>query len=588
MGSAPVAVQRWIRENVLEPRYQFWTRANVSEVLPEPVTPLGWDLVWEGACVSGWRDLFVQRLGMEEHELNRERAEAIGIFGGYAYLGAALFRVWAGRTPGMTPNTIDDAYFGDHPDVPVYVAEPWHENARTSEVMANYLGWATVGLDQSELEADRAESLRLRENRPDFAAMSNDALLGYMTAQRPLFRRMFHQHINQSIGASVGPGILGQICGAIGQPHWAMRLMTGMGGVDSAAPSYAMWELSRLARSSPTLTKLFEAGGSDIDRRLQDAVVKGDTDAIKFMSGFDAFIEEFGSRGANEWDLVSKVWELRPDTALAAIDRMRVAPDDASPKAENARREAERHDLEDKVRTALAGNDEALGGFEVGLNSSRTFLPGRERSKTSIIRVLHEVRMAAVELGKRLAAAGRLDEPGHIFYLFTDELIEVVAGNLPDVKNEIPSRIAYRNWLQTIEPPFIINGNVRPNTDWPVKGSVAVTTVKVGEVITGSPGCPGTATGRARVVLDPTDPFALEPGDILVAPATDPSWTPLFVPAAAVVVDVGAALSHAVIVSRELGIPCVPSALDATRRIPDGAIITVDGDNATVTIVSLP
>lgn len=70
-----------------------------------------------------------------------------------------------------------------------------------------------------------------------------------------------------------------------------------------------------------------------------------------------------------------------------------------------------------------------------------------------------------------------------------------------------------------------------------------------------------------------------------VAPITDPSWMPLFVPAAAVVVDVGAALSHAIIVSRELGIPCVVSATDATRRIPDGALVRVDGGTGTVTVL---
>jgi rifampicin phosphotransferase len=71
----------------------------------------------------------------------------------------------------------------------------------------------------------------------------------------------------------------------------------------------------------------------------------------------------------------------------------------------------------------------------------------------------------------------------------------------------------------------------------------------------------------------------------LIAPLTDPAWTPLFIPAAAVVVDVGAQVSHAVIVSRELGIPCVVSVTDATRRIPDGAMVTVDGTNGTVTII---
>jgi pyruvate,water dikinase len=107
----------------------------------------------------------------------------------------------------------------------------------------------------------------------------------------------------------------------------------------------------------------------------------------------------------------------------------------------------------------------------------------------------------------------------------------------------------------------------------------------VGDVLSGVPGSPGVATGRARVILDPADPLALEPGDVLIAPITDPAWTPLFVPAAAVVVNVGAQVSHAVIVSRELGIPCVVSVLDATQRIPDGALVTVDGTTGTVTLV---
>ena len=95
------------------------------------------------------------------------------------------------------------------------------------------------------------------------------------------------------------------------------------------------------------------------------------------------------------------------------------------------------------------------------------------------------------------------------------------------------------------------------------------------------------AEGRARVILDSHDPRALQPGDILLAPITDPSWTPLFVPSGAVVVDVGAALSHAIIVSRELGIPCVISATQATEKIPDGAMIKVNGDTGVVTILSL-
>ena len=85
--------------------------------------------------------------------------------------------------------------------------------------------------------------------------------------------------------------------------------------------------------------------------------------------------------------------------------------------------------------------------------------------------------------------------------------------------------------------------------------------------------------------MDPADAVDLEPGEVLVAPITDPAWTPLFLPSAAVIVQVGALMSHAVIVSRELGIPCVVSVENATERIPDGALVEVDGTAGTVTVL---
>ena len=106
-----------------------------------------------------------------------------------------------------------------------------------------------------------------------------------------------------------------------------------------------------------------------------------------------------------------------------------------------------------------------------------------------------------------------------------------------------------------------------------------------GDVLSGIAAVTGVAEGRARVVTDPFDPGDLGPGDVLIAPLTDPSWTPLFVPAEAVVVDVGGQMSHAVIVAREFGIPCVVSATGATQRIPDGARVRVDGSAGEVTML---
>ena len=138
-----------------------------------------------------------------------------------------------------------------------------------------------------------------------------------------------------------------------------------------------------------------------------------------------------------------------------------------------------------------------------------------------------------------------------------------------------------------MQDPFIINGDVPPLSQWSQRGST-VEPAEAGEELVGVPGSPGVVTGRARVVTDPGDPRGLEPGEILVAPITDPSWTPLFIPAAGVVVEVGAPLSHSVIVSREFGIPCVTGILDAVLKITDGAIISINGSTGTVTIAELP
>jgi pyruvate,water dikinase len=97
---------------------------------------------------------------------------------------------------------------------------------------------------------------------------------------------------------------------------------------------------------------------------------------------------------------------------------------------------------------------------------------------------------------------------------------------------------------------------------------------------------PGVAEGRARVILDAYDDTEIEPGEVLVAPVTDAPWTPLFIPAAAVVVEMGGILSHAATVAREFGIPAVSGVKDATRIIKTGQKIRVDGNTGTVTILS--
>lgn len=574
---------RWIADNPPSERLPFWTRANVGEVLPEPPSPLGWDLVWENGTIMGWRDCTVDRLGFAQDEVSQTRPEVTGLFGGYAYLNASINRVFGHRAPGMTASTVDDIYFGDHPGVPPVEVEPWWDSPATTAVLEGWMGWVLTTTEQPDLEHDREVATATRAGRPDLTAMTNTELLTIATSRIPTIRRMFDQHIHQSACATIGPGIIGAVAAAVGDPTLTLKIIGAVGDVDSAAPSYAMWKLSRLVAGSSTLTSAFDLGVGGLLERLREST---DVDASTFVAELERFIELFGSRGPNEWDIHAHVWETKPELVLSAIDRMRFANDADSPDRRHSEREVERDAIVAQLTEALAGDPEAQGQFVAGVASAARFVPGRERSKTSIIKVIHECRMAVWEIGRRLVEAGGADEPRDICMLFLDEIDQAMADPAW-ARNTIAERQAHFDHLRTLEPPFVFNGECPPVDTWPERGANTVEVLQAGGSMQGMPGSSGTYRGIARVVLDPGDPMALDPGDVLIAPHTDPAWTPLFVTAGAVVVDVGAAMSHAIIVSRELGLPCVVSATDATRKIPDGALIEVDGNTGVVTVVEL-
>jgi phosphohistidine swiveling domain-containing protein len=547
-----MVADRWLTDWEPSQKFPVYTRANAGEVLPDPASPLAWTLVWEPGVVEGWADANVSAGTLNRDEFEKSPPEVVGLFGGYLYINGSMARLFGVRGPGLTPEMIDFVYFGEHPDVPPYVHEAWHDSDAATEKLGAWMMEVMTAADLPGHRDDQARANEARATRPDLGALSDAALVDRARSFIPFVRHLFWRHLDTTAGTSVGPGALGAIAEAMGDPSIALTLITGIGDVDSALPSHAMWELSRLPAGSP-----------------------------EFEQGFAAFLAEYGSRGPNEWDIRSEVWETKPALALALIDAMRPAPDSESPAVRNGRNVEVREALQTQIRAALADQPEALGTFEMALRSAHLYMAGRERAKTNIIKVIHEVRMAMREL------AARHDYTmSQVCMLLADELDAFVAG--PD---EFRARLTAREEqyleLFELEPPFIVNGSVAPLSQWERKGAVHGDAVAVGMQLAGVPGSPGRATGRARVVLDPGDPAGLEPGDILVAPITDPAWTPLFVPAAAVVVNVGAQVSHAVIVSRELGIPCVVSVQHATERIPDGAIITVDGTTGTVTIDEL-
>jgi pyruvate,water dikinase len=390
----------------------------------------------------------------------------------------------------------------------------------------------------------------------------------------PVFARVFATHGEVSAAASVTMGAITAMALGLGKPGLDLRIAGGLGGVVSAAPSFAMWDLSRQVASSDELTAAFDAGTDGLHSRLEDL---GEP-AVDFLAGLDALLAEHGSRGPNEWELRSPAWGTHPDLVLTLVDRMRLSDDSHDPRARHEAARAQADEALAVLRGMVAGDEAQAGTLEIANTASSVFIPARELAKATIVKVIHEARLAALEFGRRLAADGRLAEAGNVFMLRDAELESAMGGELAD---EATDREATYLSLFDLEPPYWFAGEVPGADAW--QGSEAPASTR--RIVQGMGGSAGTATGRARIITDPSDPAGLEPGDILVAPITDPSWTPLFVPAAGVVVDVGGTMSHAVIVSRELGIPCVVSATGASTRIPDGAQVRVNGDTGTVTIL---
>ena len=576
---------RWITDWTPSARWPHYTRSNAGEVLPTPASPLGQTFSWEGGICLGWADGYVRVGSYSVDEFDQVRPQTCGFFGGYFYINLSNVRMQGVRSPAVTVEQLDLAFFGNHPDVPKYTPHPADERPDLVPKILEHMGWVMTTTTWPEVNDEKAATIALRAARPDLTALTDGELVAYARTTQPMLRKLFDSHTVSSSSSGIAPGILFAVGQAIGDPTVPMKLVAGVGDVDSAEPSYAMWELSRLVARSPELTAAFDAGVTGVPSRLRSGA---STDASAFLAGFERFLVDFGSRGPNEWEISAETWETKPEIALAAIDRVRFQSDAESPHNRNKAQAKERLRTIEEVRAAVAPlGDELSGMFESAIAASSQ-LGFRERTKTNIIRVVHEGRMAFRELGRRHAAAGAIAAPEHIFMLLDSELDSFVADPA-SFRTTLADRSVGWRALAELEPPYFIkDGKVPPLSEYRRRGESEATAGSVGDVIHGVPGSPGTFTGRARVVTDPGEPGDLEPGDVLVAPLTDPAWTPLFMAVGAVVVNVGGQISHAIIVSRELGLPCVVSATDATVRIPDGATIEVSGDTGVVTIIGLP
>ena len=572
---------RWITDWEPSERFPVYTRANAGEILPNPVSPLGWDLIWEEGVSKGWADGAHRQGVFTPDESNPDQPDYIACFGGYLYLNASMIRINGERTPGLSAEAMDAAFLGNHPDVPPYIAQEGDQRPELTEKIEEVQAWV-MSLEElpEELAEDREKILSIRSQRPDLSAASDAELVARARSLKPLVREFFEPYQVYGTMSATGPTVLGALCGEI-DPALPGRLISGLGGIDSAPPSMDMWLLSRQVNESEDLTAAFDAGVAGLMERLANS-----DSGNAFLNDFLGFLGEHGARGPYEWDAASETWEVKPESALAAIDAMRHADESLSPTNRHAAAVADREAAEQEVREVFAGNEEALATLDLGIRTARVFIAGRERTKLTSMLTNHEIRLPMYELGRRMTERGVLSTPRDVFLLRDAELDSFI-DNPEQMADLIQERSEGFAALSSLQDPFIVNGVVPPLSDWGERG-IPSQPADAGEELAGVPGSPGIVTGKARVITDPSDPQGLEPGEILVAPITDPSWTPLFIPAAGVVVEVGAPLSHSVIVSREFGIPCVTGVFEAVSKIPNGAIISVNGVTGTVTIAELP
>jgi pyruvate,water dikinase len=573
---------RWICDRVPTERFPDYTRGNAGEVLADPVSPLAWTFCWEPGPVEGCVDGFEQMGVFDRLEYGIPPA-SFGLFGGYFYNSLTQSRLFGVRS-GAGWEAVDRTFFDTaSQDIPPYVEHDWHKSPCKTEKVTGVMGWVMSTDSFPEAELQKREAKAVRDSRPDLASQTDQQLVARAFSLQRHLRVQFSSVVWGSMGSSVAPGILPMLLGEV-EPEAIAKLMSGIGDVDSTGIAAQIFAISRMVRDSAELSAEFEG---DLDGLLERLARSGTDDSQRFLGAISTFMYDHGGRGPNEWDIYQWSYETKPTMLLQAIDIARQADDDSDPAKTAERAAAERQRLIDKYETAFADNAEALGAFQTAVRTAAVWMSARERIKSSNIRCHHEVRMCFAELGRRMTERGHIAHERQIYMLLADELDDFLEN-----PSKYSATLAEREQdylsLYQLDPPYIVNGAAPPLSEWKRRGDGAVTAVAAGDVLTGVAGAPGEATGRARVMLDLSDPSVLEPGDILIAPSTDPSWTPLFLVAGAVVTDIGAVGTHAVIVSRELGIPCVPSIADATKRIPDGATVTVNGSLGTVTVDALP
>ena len=355
-------------------------------------------------------------------------------------------------------------------------------------------------------------------------------------------------------------------------------LVSGGGAIVSAEPAMRIERMAAMVKDDERLVgTLCDGDRSQIDEALAShPQLKGE---------LDSYLATFGDRCLEELKLETTTLGDDPLLLVRAVGR--VARGRRAVTAAPAPRADIRGDAERRVQTALGGRFVRRTVFGWVLKHARARVRDRENLRFERTRLFGRVRRIFLELGRRYAAVGVLDDPRDIFYLTVDEALGWAGGTsaAADLRAIAGARRAEFGRYGAMPVPadrFETRGMVHVGHDF-------VAPARVGALAGGAPalspdddarrgtGCyPGVVRGIARVVRDPRE-ASLEAGEILVAERTDPGWVMLFPAASGLLVERGSLLSHSAIVARELGLPAVVAIDGLTSWLESGDEVELDG-----------
>ena len=334
----------------------------------------------------------------------------------------------------------------------------------------------------------------------------------------------------------------------------------------SAQHGYRLMELAQTAQRDKDARSYFMAEHFD-PGAFRNEIPEGS----KFRIEFEEFLKDFGHRGVYESDLINPRWRENPGYLLENIRAELLYPANVDHrKAQAEKRKATEIEIEEKLKWSFQRIK-----ISIWVKQARKGAEMREMARSVLVKPYESSRLILQDIGRRLVDKGILNEKTDVYHCALPEIIDILAGHWDGtgLRILVEDRKRIREELSELEPTDVIIDEAPQ--------SLAQQQAQ-GKVLSGLGVAAGSASGSARLIRHPGENGKLLAGDVLVAPSTDPGWTPMFLRAKAVVMEVGGYLSHGAIVAREYGIPAVVNVPGVMKALKDGEQLTVDGDKGKV------